>query len=93
MSTSEVETWQTLNIWTKNVTEVSKWFLFLNSSTTYETIENLSTKFKKAENSGTNKVFNPKIYGKMMKEIQISVSRRRSRKQLDKCKLSKIFNI
>jgi hypothetical protein len=49
MSTSEVEMWQTLNIWTKNVTKVSKWFLFLNSSTTYETIENLSTKFKKAE--------------------------------------------
>jgi hypothetical protein len=51
--------WQTVNIWTKNVIEVSKWFLSINSGTTYETNESSGTKFKKAENSGTNKLFNP----------------------------------
>jgi hypothetical protein len=44
----------------ENVIEVPKWFLPLNSGTAYETIENSSIKFKKDENSGTNKVFNPK---------------------------------
>jgi hypothetical protein len=44
----------------ENVTEILKWCLPLNSSTTYETNENSSAKFKKAENSSTNKVFNPK---------------------------------
>jgi hypothetical protein len=51
--------WQTVNIWTKNVIKVSKWFLSINSGTTYETNESSGTKFKKAENSGTNKLFNP----------------------------------
>jgi hypothetical protein len=49
-------------MWTKNVTEVSKWFLHLNSGTTYKINENSGTKFKKAENSNSNKVFNPNIY-------------------------------
>jgi hypothetical protein len=48
------------SIWMENVIEVPKWFLPLNSGTAYETIENSSIKFKKDENSGTNKVFNPK---------------------------------
>jgi hypothetical protein len=62
VSTLAVDTWQTVNIWTENVTEVLKWFLSLNPGATYETNENLGTKFKKAENSGTNKVFNPIYY-------------------------------
>jgi hypothetical protein len=59
VSTSAIDTWQTVNIRTENVIEVLKWFLPLNSGTTYVTNENSSTKFKKAENSGTNKIFNP----------------------------------
>jgi hypothetical protein len=62
LSTSALDTWQTVNIWTKNVTEVPKWFLPLNSSTPYETNEKSCTKFKKAENLGTNKVFYPKSF-------------------------------
>jgi hypothetical protein len=42
----------------KNVTEVPKWFLPINSCTTYETNENSGTKFRKVENLGINKVFN-----------------------------------
>jgi hypothetical protein len=59
VSTSAIDMWQTVNIWTKNVTEVPKWFLSINSGTTYETNKNSGTKFKKTENLGTNKVFNP----------------------------------
>jgi hypothetical protein len=62
VSTSAVDTWQTVNIYTENITEVQKWFLPLNSGITYETNENSGTKFKKAKRSGTNKVFNPSIY-------------------------------
>jgi hypothetical protein len=47
MSTSVVDTWQTINIWTENVTEVPKWFLTINLGTTHETNENSGTKFKK----------------------------------------------
>jgi hypothetical protein len=45
----------------KNETEAPKWFLLLNLGTTYETNKNSGTKFKNAENSSTNKVFNPMI--------------------------------
>jgi hypothetical protein len=58
MSTSEVDTCHTINIWTENIIEVPKWFSPLNSGITYKTNEKSGTKFKKAENSGTNKVFN-----------------------------------
>jgi hypothetical protein len=60
--TSTIDTWQIVNILTENVTEVLKWFLPINPCTTYETNENSSTKFKKAENLGTNKVFYPKSF-------------------------------
>jgi hypothetical protein len=40
----------------KNITEVLKWFLHINSGTTYETNENSGTKLKKIENSNTNKI-------------------------------------
>jgi hypothetical protein len=43
VSTSAVDMLQTVNIWTKNVIEVPKWFLPLNLCTTYETNENSST--------------------------------------------------
>jgi hypothetical protein len=45
---STVDTWSTVNIWTKNVTEVPNKFLALtNSDTTDETNENSGAKFKK----------------------------------------------
>jgi len=47
VSTLAIDTWQTVNIRTKNVTEVLKWFLLLNSGTSYETNENSDTKLKK----------------------------------------------
>jgi hypothetical protein len=59
MSTLAIDTWQTVNIYTENETEIPKWFLPINSSTTYETNENSGTKFKKTKNSDINKVFNP----------------------------------
>lgn len=43
----------------ENIIKVPKLFLPLNSGITYETKENLGTKFEKVENWDTNKVFNP----------------------------------
>jgi hypothetical protein len=40
-----METCQTVNIWTENITEILKWFLPLNSSITYETNKNPCTNF------------------------------------------------
>jgi len=56
---SAVDTYQTINIWTKNVTEVLKRFLPLNPCATYKTNEKSGTKFKKVESSDINKIFNP----------------------------------
>lgn len=44
----------------ENVIKVSKWFLPVNSNTTYKTNKNSNTKFKNAKNSWINKVFNPR---------------------------------
>jgi hypothetical protein len=49
MSTSEVDTWRAVNIWTKNVIEVPNQFLPLTEVRVppYKTNENSGTKFKK----------------------------------------------
>jgi hypothetical protein len=63
MSTSGVDTWQTVNIWTEKKCNKSTKVVFIPKLTYNAPMkqnENSSTKFKKAENSGTNKVFNPK---------------------------------